>query len=626
MNRKTIFAAAFLTAGALAASITGCELIATVDRSLITGTGGAGGATGSSTAEGSSTSTGEGGATSSASGTGGGPACSGVAMACTKELECPDPQNDCVARTCVMGCCGTANVASGVATPSGQTAGDCKKVVCDGAGKTMSADDNLDATDDSNVCTADTCVAGATMHTSIGGACSVGGTVCGDPAGNAAGTCVACNVSADCAGGASCKAHLCVPVGCSNGVKDGAETDQDCGGAACGATCTDGLVCAGNSDCVNDYCKGLICTAPTCTDVATNGNETDTDCGGTGFNGSPACAKCLDTKTCKVSADCASNFCNPSTLKCATPTCGDGFKNGSETGLDCGGATCDGLGKTCGAGLACGSAADCTSGFCQNNTVCALKPNATTCGGATECSSGFCTDGVCCNTLCGGGCNSCNLAGTAGNCAPITPGSSPVTGAGKSTCAASAQASCGNDGKCDGAGACSKWSASTTCRASAGACDVGEGCDGLGACPADGFVAAATVCRAAAAGGCDVAESCTGSSAACPTDAFAGAGVTCSPTSCANGATSTHTCDGATTTCGSTPSGCPGNFVCATATTCKTSCAADADCTSATLYCINPGASGACTAKQPAGATCTNDNECLNGSCLVQDAGFNACN
>ena len=53
-------------------------------------------------------------------------------------------------------------------------------------------------------------------------------------------------------------------------------------------------------------------------------------------------------------------------------------------------------------------------------------------------------------------------------------------------------------------------SSATTCRASAGVCDLAENCTGSSAaCPADAFVAAATVCRASA-GVCDVAENCTG--------------------------------------------------------------------------------------------------------------------
>ncbi len=45
-----------------------------------------------------------------------------------------------------------------------------------------------------------------------------------------------------------------------------------------------------------------------------------------------------------------------------------------------------------------------------------------------------------------------------------------------------------------------------------GVCDVAESCTGASnACPANSFVSAATVCRAAVASGCDVAETCTGS-------------------------------------------------------------------------------------------------------------------
>jgi hypothetical protein len=60
--------------------------------------------------------------------------------------------------------------------------------------------------------------------------------------------------------------------------------------------------------------------------------------------------------------------------------------------------------------------------------------------------------------------------------------------------------------------------AGTTCRPSAGICDVAETCTGTsGACPANGFVPAGTTCRASA-GACDLAETCTGSSATCPPD------------------------------------------------------------------------------------------------------------
>ena len=66
---------------------------------------------------------------------------------------------------------------------------------------------------------------------------------------------------------------------------------------------------------------------------------------------------------------------------------------------------------------------------------------------------------------------------------------------------------------------CTFTSSGTQCRASAGVCDVPESCTGTsGACPADAFALASTVCRSGSGDACDPDETCTGSSAACPTD------------------------------------------------------------------------------------------------------------
>src|SRR5213080_2622205 len=57
----------------------------------------------------------------------------------------------------------------------------------------------------------------------------------------------------------------------------------------------------------------------------------------------------------------------------------------------------------------------------------------------------------------------------------------------------------------------------------------GEECDegaANGACPADAFLPASTVCRAAA-GDCDVAESCPGNGPNCPADAKKASGTVC---------------------------------------------------------------------------------------------------
>src|SRR5439155_1663506 len=79
------------------------------------------------------------------------------------------------------------------------------------------------------------------------------------------------------------------------------------------------------------------------------------------------------------------------------------------------------------------------------------------------------------------------------------------------------------------AGACSHaaGNAGTVCRAAAGVCDVDETCTGTStACPANAFEPSTTACRASAGEG-DPAEHSAGSSATCPGDANDPAGTAC---------------------------------------------------------------------------------------------------
>jgi hypothetical protein len=94
--------------------------------------------------------------------------------------------------------------------------------------------------------------------------------------------------------------------------------------------------------------------------------------------------------------------------------------------------------------------------------------------------------------------------------------------------------------------------AGTSCRPSAGDCDVAETCTGLAVdCPADQFEPATLECRATA-GICDVAENCTGSSATCPADGFQPSTLECRA--------STATCDPAELCTGSGAT-CPADAV-----------------------------------------------------------------
>jgi alpha-tubulin suppressor-like RCC1 family protein len=140
---------------------------------------------------------------------------------------------------------------------------------------------------------------------------------------------------------------------CSDGIKNGHETDVDCGGGTCPA-CAAGRACRVASDCATKLCLNGVCKAPpTCSDGLKDGHETDVDCGGS------ACPPCAKGKGCVHPSDCGSQLCVDGVCV-APPTCNDGVKNGSETDVDCGGTTC----PPCADGLGCSSDPDCVSGQC----------------------------------------------------------------------------------------------------------------------------------------------------------------------------------------------------------------------------------------------------------------------
>ena len=120
---------------------------------------------------------------------------------------------------------------------------------------------------------------------------------------------------------------------CTDKVKNGAETDVDCGGATCGK-CLTGKACLVGSDCNNGTCIGNVCSIPSCSDGVKDGSETDVDCGG-------SCGKCADNKACESTSDCLSGIC--SSKLCAAGSCTDTIKHGTKqthTTISHGGQTC----------------------------------------------------------------------------------------------------------------------------------------------------------------------------------------------------------------------------------------------------------------------------------------------
>lgn len=90
----------------------------------------------------------------------------------------------------------------------------------------------------------------------IDSACSQGGgSYC-----DGAGTCVECTHNSQCASMVcDLGSHGCAPPSCSDGVKNGSETDVDCGGT-CPAQCASGQGCLAHTDCAPGACSPATMT------------------------------------------------------------------------------------------------------------------------------------------------------------------------------------------------------------------------------------------------------------------------------------------------------------------------------------------------------------------------------
>lgn len=140
-----------------------------------------------------------------------------------------------------------------------------------------------------------------------------------------------------------------VPVvaSCSDGLRNGTESDTDCGGS-CGA-CALFQGCVTAADCIEGVCTSGACRAPRCDDGVPNGTETDVDCGS-------SCPPCATGQMCSTHSDCAEGVCRGD---CSAPSCSDETQNGTETDVDCGG----GCGP-CVRGQVCADSADCSDSVC----------------------------------------------------------------------------------------------------------------------------------------------------------------------------------------------------------------------------------------------------------------------
>jgi hypothetical protein len=254
--------------------------------------------------------------------------------------------------------------------------------------------------------------------------------------------------------------------------------------AACGAGaecasghCFDGVCC--RSDCPGpcQSCK-VDGTVGTCVNTPVGSDPRD-DCPDEGVASCGGDGTCDGTGTCALYAAgtiCRPQGCSGSTLTHASRCGGDG-ECAAAVSDSCGQYTCNASG-TCRS--SCASNADCVAGAACVNGSCGPKPPGAPCASAADCASGICAQGLCCATACTGTCKSCAIAGSEGQCINVPSGADPLD-----QCPEEAAMTCGNDGTCDGAGACRRHAGGTSCAPPSCAdatATPGRTCNGSGTC------------------------------------------------------------------------------------------------------------------------------------------------
>lgn len=176
-------------------------------------------------------------------------------------------------------------------------------------------------------------------------------------------------------------------VGCGGTENPPCENGKKCAvGKDCVSKYCDNGVCATPPASQQDGATPDTSGPPSYTDGIKNGPETDVDCGGPAEGaGFKACA---DGKKCLVATDCTSLVCDPGKKTCNAPTYGDGVKNGDESAVDCGGNPANPGWVGCGAGIACNAHRDCASDGCGYDKKCALYRSCANHFGGDTCGSG----------------------------------------------------------------------------------------------------------------------------------------------------------------------------------------------------------------------------------------------
>lgn len=306
--------------------------------------------------------------------------CGGPCDQCVSGRDCAR-NDDCVSDLCFEGICTDPQCTNGTQSEA-ETGVDCGGPSCEpcepGLGCVVGPD-CVSGVCDAGFCTEPSCTDGAQATTESDVDCG------GDD-------CPRCADGLRCFDDFSCESRLCDGFGfclaptCSDGRLNGDESDADCGGAECDG-CTVGDDCRSGDDCASGTCNPVTfrCQpAPTCSDVVRNGSETDVDCGG------PACDPCPQFRLCIEHTDCI-------TLNCTEGRCGDyarcddGVVNGGESGIDCGGPRCDPcpVGDPCSGSIDCETrvclGGECIEGDCFNGVIDGSETDVDCGGGCVAC-------------------------------------------------------------------------------------------------------------------------------------------------------------------------------------------------------------------------------------------------
>ncbi len=338
----------------------------------------------------------------------------------------------------------------------------------------------------------------------------------------------------ECQAGVSCQDDALVRQRCRLGAC--APETEPCAPYGCGSDEACALACdpltgagcaVGNFECdENGACVGILPDGSPCT-----------------LAGECRSGSCVDGVCCESACDGPCQACNLEDSEGSCLALPEGSNPDDECGTGVCGGTCDGAGACAyaAAGLACGGEPPC-GGSCDGAGQCAFAGSDTLCGTCLRCNGTGACDPVpagddpfdqCpagesgCDASCDGNgrcaypaddtCGLCRRCSATGACVPATAGLDPYD-----QCNEQPVTSCGQDGTCDGAGACRVYDEGTECGATAcaGAALTTRACS-AGACrtttgDCGGYLcASASACADSCGGDDDCADGYTCQSGQC---------------------------------------------------------------------------------------------------------------